>query len=155
MPGGFSAGSQREIVHLQGAPSFSPLICYEAIFPSEIASAIADERPGFLVNDTNDGWFGNTPGPHQHLRLAELSAVAVGLPLVRAANTGISVVTDAYGRELDALAIGSTGTIESALPAAAAPTPYSRLRNLPFMMLLTATFMIGLIARLLISRQTD
>nr|WP_245514891.1 apolipoprotein N-acyltransferase [Jiella endophytica] len=155
MPGGFSPGTQREIVRLDGAPAFLPLVCYEAIFPAEIAASIANDRPGFLVNDTNDGWFGRTPGPYQHLKLAEISAVAVGLPLVRAANTGISAVTDPYGREIDALALGATGTIESRLPAAAAATPYSRLRNLPFMMLLSATFLAGLTGWLLISRQTD
>lgn len=155
MPGGFSAGARGGPVSLDGAPSFLPLVCYEAIFPAEIAGAANEERPGFLVNDTNDGWFGATPGPYQHLRLAELSAVAVGLPLVRAANTGISVVTDPYGREIDALSLGSTGTIEARLPAAAAATPYSRLGNLPFLMVLTATFLAGMAGRALISRQTD
>ncbi|WP_312869745.1 apolipoprotein N-acyltransferase [Jiella pacifica] len=155
MPGGFSAGTERRPVPLEGAPSFLPLICYEAIFPSEIAVSAAAERPGFIVNDTNDGWFGMTPGPHQHLRLAELSAVALGLPLVRAANTGISVVTDPYGREIEALALGATGTIEAGLPAAAEPTPYSRLRNLPFFGLLAATFVFGVSVWLFISRQTD
>ena len=155
MPGGFSAGTQGDPITLEGVPSFLPLICYEAIFPAEIVANITKTRPGFLVNDTNDGWFGETPGPYQHLRLAELSAVAVGLPLVRAANTGISVVTDAYGRELDALALGATGTIESQLPVAAPSTPYSRFGNMPFMMLLSATFMIVVLGSLSISRQTD
>ena len=155
MPGGFSAGTERRPVPLADAPSFLPLICYEAIFPSEIAASAAADRPGFIVNDTNDGWFGMTPGPHQHLRLAELSAVALGLPLVRAANTGISVVTDPYGREIEALALGATGTIEARLPAAAEPTPYSRLRNLPFFGLLAATFLFGVSVWLFISRQTD
>ncbi|MBP0616300.1 apolipoprotein N-acyltransferase [Jiella sp. KSK16Y-1] len=155
MPGGFSAGSAHDPVPIDGSPSFLPLVCYEAIFPAEIAPSIAKDRPGFLVNDTNDGWFGNTPGPYQHLRLAELSAVALGLPLIRAANTGISVVTDAYGREIDALALGATGTIESALPAAAPATPYSRLRNLPFFVLLVASFAISVSIWLFISRQLD
>ena len=155
MPGGFSAGTERRPIALDGAPSFLPLICYEVIFPSEIAASAAADRPGFIVNDTNDGWFGMTPGPYQHLRLAELSAVALGLPLVRAANTGISVVTDPYGREIDALALGATGTIEARLPAAAEPTPYSRLRNLPFFGLLAATFVFGVSVWLYVSRQTD
>ncbi|WP_245396447.1 apolipoprotein N-acyltransferase [Jiella sonneratiae] len=155
MPGGFSAGTERSAVELAGAPAFLPLICYEAIFPADIAASLGGARPGFIVNDTNDGWFGETPGPYQHLRLAELSAVAVGLPLVRAANTGISVVTDPFGREIDALALGATGTIESRLPAAAAPTPYSRLRNLPFFVLLAATFIVGVSIWLFVSRQTD
>ncbi len=155
MPGGFSAGTERRPIALEGAPSFLPLICYEAIFAGEIAASASADRPGFIVNDTNDGWFGMTPGPYQHLRLAEMSAVALGLPLVRAANTGISVVTDPYGREIDALALGATGTIEAPLPEAAAPTPFSHLRNLPFFGLLAATFVFGVSVWLYVSRQTD
>nr|WP_255618263.1 apolipoprotein N-acyltransferase [Aurantimonas sp. VKM B-3413] len=132
LPGGFSAGTVRSKVELEGAPSFLPLICYEVIFPAEIAAGTPEDRPGFLINDTNDGWFGQTSGPYQHLRLAEMTAVALGLPIVRAANTGISVVNDAYGRELDALALGSTGAIETALPRAAEVTIYAKWGDLPF-----------------------
>nr|WP_255679389.1 apolipoprotein N-acyltransferase [Jiella flava] len=155
MPGGYSAGTQREEIKLKGIPAFLPLVCYEAIFPDEIVASMRGSRPGFLVNDTNDGWFGMTPGPHQHLRLAELSAVAVGLPLIRAANTGISVVTDAYGREIDALALGATGTIESRLPVAAPATPYARLQNIPFFILMSMCFFAILVVRRFISRQTS
>ncbi|MCQ0988589.1 apolipoprotein N-acyltransferase [Jiella marina] len=153
MPGGFSAGTLQTKVALDGAPGFLALICYEAIFPAEIAAAVSADRPDFIVNDTNDGWFGRTSGPYQHLRLAKLSSVALGLPLVRAANTGISVVTDGYGREIDALALGATGTIEAKLPAAAPPTPYSRLRNLPFFAMLIATFVVAIIGCSLLARR--
>ena len=132
MPGGFSPGTSREKVELEGVPSFLPLICYEIIFPGEIDVGTPATRPGFLVNDTNDAWYGDTPGPYQHLRLAELSSVAFGLPLVRSANTGISVVLDAYGRQIGGLALDSTGTIETGLPQAAANTLFARLGNLPF-----------------------
>ena len=132
MPGGFSPGASREKVELDGAPSFLPLICYEIIFPGEIDVGTAATRPGFLINDTNDAWYGDTPGPYQHLRLAELSSVAFGLPLVRSANTGISVVLDAYGRQIGGLALDSTGTIETGLPQSAANTLFARLGNLPF-----------------------
>ena len=71
-----------------GAPKMLPLICYEAIFPG--AAVPHDERPGWIVNVTNDGWFGISTGPHQHFQQARVLAIAEGLPLVRAANTGIS-----------------------------------------------------------------
>ncbi|MEF2550685.1 apolipoprotein N-acyltransferase [Aurantimonas sp. A2-1-M11] len=148
MPGGFSAGTNRSPVPLQDAPSFLPLICYEIIFPSEISAGAPDTRPGFFVNDTNDAWYGDTPGPYQHLRLAELTSVAFGLPLVRSANTGISVVTDAYGRQLDGLALGATGTIETALPRASNATIYARWGNTPFWIAFLAIWMVPIVARL-------
>ena len=131
LPGGFSAGPPRRPVPLPGAPSFLPLICYEIIFQDEIEAGAGD-RPGFIVNVTNDAWYGETPGPWQHLRQAEMTAVALGLPLVRSANTGISVVDDPYGRVLDGLALGAAGVIETRLPAAAPPTIFSQLKNAVF-----------------------
>ncbi len=148
MPGGFSAGTVRSPVPLEGAPSFLPLICYEIIFPSEIQAGAPDDRPGFFVNDTNDAWYGDTPGPYQHLRLAELTSVAFGLPLVRSANTGISVVTDAYGRQLDGLALGATGSIETPLPRAAPATVYASWGNTPFWIAFFIIWMIPIAMRL-------
>lgn len=147
MPGGFSAGTVRSRVPLEGAPSFLPLVCYEIIFPGEIDAGSPDSRPGFLVNDTNDAWYGATPGPYQHLRLAELTSVALGLPLVRSANTGISVVNDAYGRQIGGLALGATGTVEVALPQAAAPTPYARFGNAAYWAAWLAALAAGLLSR--------
>lgn len=147
MPGGFSSGASRERVELDGAPSFLPLICYEIIFPDEIDVGTEATRPGFLVNDTNDAWYGDTPGPYQHLRLAELSSVAFGLPLVRSANTGISVVLDAYGRQIGGLALDSTGTIETGLPKAAENTVFARWGNLPFWLALVLFSVVSLAAR--------
>lgn len=155
MPGGFSAGAARAKVPLDGAPSFLPLICYEIIFPGEIDVGTPETRPGFLVNDTNDAWYGATPGPYQHLRLAELTSVAVGLPLVRSANTGISVVNDAYGRQIGGLALGSTGTIEVELPRAGAMTIFARFGHLPFWLAFAMTWAVAVVSRLRMRARID
>src|SRR6476620_9581392 len=120
--GGFIPGSLRRTIDLPNAPSVLPLICYEAIFPGDIESR--GGRPGWIVNLTNDGWFGISTGPHQHLQQARLRAIEQGLPLVRAANTGISVVTDPVGRIVAQLDLGVEGILDSRLPAAVTATPY-------------------------------
>ncbi|WP_062014666.1 apolipoprotein N-acyltransferase [Aureimonas sp. AU4] len=132
LPGGFSAGARRRIVELEGVPGFLPVICYEAIFQDELVPFPEGERPGFILNVTNDAWYGLTPGPYQHQRQAVLTAVSLGLPLVRAANTGISVVTDAEGRPQAGLALGEGGTVDAALPGAGRETVFAQLRNIPF-----------------------
>jgi len=125
-------------------PPFSPLICYEAIFPAEVVAA---PRPAWLVNVTNDGWFGLTSGPHQHLAQARFRAIEQGLPLVRAANTGISAVVDAHGRLLETLPLGSKGTIDAILPQALPPTPYARFGDLSFFLMILLGFAVGLLAQ--------
>ncbi len=125
-----SAGPGPRTLSLPGLPSFSPLICYEATFPGEAVAggAAPSERPAWLLNITNDGWFGHTAGPYQHFEAARLRAVEEGLPLVRAANTGISAVVDAYGRVVGRLGLGEAGILDAPLPPAlAAPTPMARL----------------------------
>jgi apolipoprotein N-acyltransferase len=119
----FSAGPGRQTLTLPGLPGFSPLICYEVIFPGRVVGA---ERPGWLLNITNDAWFGFSAGPYQHLAASRLRAVEEGLPLVRAAQTGISVVYDSAGRERARIGLGASGTVASPLPGAAAPTPFAR-----------------------------
>jgi apolipoprotein N-acyltransferase len=124
MVGGFLAGDRRRAMEVPGAPKMLPLICYEAIFPA--AAVPRGERPGWLVNVTNDGWFGISSGPHQHFQQARVLAIAQGLPLVRAANTGISAVVDPLGRVINSLPLGAEGVLDSRLPAAIAPTVYAR-----------------------------
>jgi apolipoprotein N-acyltransferase len=106
-----------------------PLICYEAIFPDAVANR--DDRPGWIVNLTNDGWFGISTGPYQHLQQARLRAIEQGLPVVRAANTGISAVIDPLGRIVARLDLGIEGVLDSALPSANPPTLYARAGDVP------------------------
>ncbi|MFZ2870880.1 apolipoprotein N-acyltransferase [Zavarzinia sp.] len=120
----FSAGPGPAELSLPGLPAVLPLICYEAIFPE--ASFALGQRPGWLVNVTNDAWFGTSSGPPQHLAQARLRAIEQGLPLARAANTGISALVDPYGRIEQALPLGVAGIIDGELPAAVAATPYAR-----------------------------
>ncbi|MCX7371632.1 MAG: apolipoprotein N-acyltransferase [Alphaproteobacteria bacterium] len=119
----FSAGSGMTSLSLHGIGNFSPLICYEVIFPGRVTGR---ERPQWLLNVTNDAWFGFSAGPFQHLASARLRAVEEGLPMVRAAQTGISVIYDPYGREVARIDLGRTGTVADWLPGALAATPYAR-----------------------------
>jgi apolipoprotein N-acyltransferase len=104
-------------------PPFGALICYEVIFPDRVAPSM---RPDWLVNVTNDAWFGISAGPWQHLAAARLRAVEEGLPLARAAQTGVSAVFDARGREVARTGLGETGVLMAPLPAAREPTLFAR-----------------------------
>lgn len=112
----FSPGPGRVVLAAPGLPPFSPLICYEAVLPNEATPDGA--RPAWILNITNDAWFGTSSGPYQHLAMARMRAVEEGLPLVRAANTGISAVTDAYGRVEARLGLNRMGVIDAPLPGA-------------------------------------
>ncbi len=118
--GGFEPGSSRKLLSTGIGPKILPLICYEIIFSGSLWNK--EERPGWIVNLTNDAWFGNTPGPYQHLRQSVLRGVEEGLPVVRVANSGISGVYDAYGRVVQELELGQAGIIDSKLPKALEPT---------------------------------
>lgn len=122
--GSFEEGLSRVTLDLPRLPSFSPIICYEVIFPAAVTGPGA--RPRWLLNVTNDAWFGLSSGPYQHLASARLRAVEEGLPMIRAANTGVSAVIDAYGRVLAALDMQQEGIIDHRIPAAREPTPYGR-----------------------------
>lgn len=114
MPGGFTASASRALLTLPGGRTLYPLICYEAIFPGEIGdNALAASA---LLNLTNDAWFGDTPGPYQHFHQARLRAVETGLPLIRAANTGISAVVNARGEVVTGFPFGTKGFVDTILP---------------------------------------
>jgi apolipoprotein N-acyltransferase len=132
---GFESGPYpRPLISLPQLPPFIPLICYEAIFPSAVVQG--KERPPLLVNVTNDGWFGNTTGPRQHLHQARVRAVEEALPMVRIANNGISAVIDARGRILHRLDLDVVGVIDAVVPPALPPTLYARFGDLAFALML-------------------
>jgi apolipoprotein N-acyltransferase len=135
VPGGFEPGEHRKGLSVPGLPLVSPLVCYEAIFSGEVMPQIwppgRDRRPGLLLNVTNDGWFGAYAGPQQHFAQARLRSIEEGLPLIRAANTGISAIIDAYGRVLDKLPSGVEGVLDGKLPLSISPTLFARWGNLP------------------------
>jgi apolipoprotein N-acyltransferase len=120
----FSAGPGLRTLELPGLPGISALICYEVIFPGRVT---AGPRPGLLLNVTNDAWFGVSAGPHQHLAAARLRAVEEGLPLARAAQTGISAVFDSRGRTVARMGLAETGIVLAPLPRAGAPTVFAQL----------------------------
>lgn len=105
-------------------PPLGPLVCYEVIFSGHVTDP--QKRPAWLVNITNDGWYGDSAGPYQHLGMARMRAVEEGLPLARVANTGISAVFDGYGRIIGELPLNTEGVLDTALPTALPPTPYAR-----------------------------
>jgi apolipoprotein N-acyltransferase len=143
--GGFISGARRRAMTVPRAPSFVPLICYEVIFTGEVVPA--GERAGWMLNLTNDGWFGVSPGPYQHFAQARLRAIEEGLPLVRAANTGISAVVDPLGRVIASLPLGSEGVLDAGLPRAVTPPLYVRLRDLPVGLIIVASLIMVLRAR--------
>jgi apolipoprotein N-acyltransferase len=140
--GGFIPGDRRRTMELPHAPRVLPLICYEAIFPGDVAPR--DDRPGWIVNLTNDGWFGISTGPYQHLQQTRLRAIEEGLPIVRAANTGISAVIDPLGRVVARLDLGVEGVLDSRLPIAIPPTFYARTGDIPAAMMVAIAILFML-----------
>ncbi|MBV1702829.1 MAG: apolipoprotein N-acyltransferase [Hyphomicrobiales bacterium] len=124
----FQAGDHRGVLHVPGLPPVAPLICYEAIFSGEVMPALpaGTARPGLMLNVTDDSWFGHTPGPAQHFYQARLRAVEEGLPLIRAADGGISAIIDPYGRIMESLPLGETGVLDGKVPEAIAETPFGK-----------------------------
>jgi apolipoprotein N-acyltransferase len=139
----FTPGPGARSLDIPGLPRVSPLVCYEVIFPGAVVAP--GPRPRWLLNLTNDAWFGQSTGPYQHLAAARLRAVEEGLPLVRAANTGISAVIDPWGRVLEALPLGRRGVIQRRLPAALdQPPPFARFGNWGFAFAVFLVFLFAL-----------
>lgn len=144
--GDFTPGPGPDTLMLDGAPPVGPVICYEAIFPGRVVDDA--DRPDWIFNATNDGWFGRSIGPRQHLAAARMRAVEEGLPVVRAANTGVSAVIDATGQIRGRIELGETGILDAALPAPRRTTFFALYGQTAFMgMLLVCLFGAALLHR--------
>jgi len=137
---GFEAGAGPRVLEIAGLPPLAPAICYEMIFPGQIVPA-GGPRPGAILHLTNDAWFGAFAGPQQHLAQARMRAIEQGLPVIRAANTGISAMIDAYGRLVVQIPLDEAGTIDARLPASLSPTLYARGGDLPVICMLLAALL--------------
>jgi apolipoprotein N-acyltransferase len=122
---GWDPGPGLKTLHISGLPAIGPLICYEAIFPAQVV--VENDRPSMLVNITNDSWFGESAGPRQHLAAARMRTVEEGLPMVRAANTGISAIINAHGKVVARLGLDRAGTVVEPIPGPLPRTLFSRL----------------------------
>jgi len=138
--GGFLSGDRRRLIAIPASPPALPLICYEIIFPNAVVPP--GPRPGWIVNVTNDGWFGVSSGPYQHFQQARVRAIEEGLPVVRAANTGISAVIDPLGRIINSLPLAREGVIDSPLPRPVRPTLYARVGDAPAAIAVAIAFVI-------------
>lgn len=141
MSGGYRPGPGPELMDLGDVGRAFPMICYEAIFSRYIRTV---DRPDFMVQVTNDAWFGSFAMPYQHLALAQLRAAEQGLPMIRAANTGVSAMIDAHGRVVEALAMNTHGVIDVALPPALSPTLYARIGDIPALILTIFVTLAGI-----------
>ena len=142
--GGYVAGPGAQLLDLGPLGTALPLICYEAVFPQDVNAAPV--RPDMILHLTNDAWFGRFAGPYQHLAQARIRAIEQGLPVLRAANTGVSAVIDGKGRILASLPLNTAGALDHAIPPPLAPTIYSRTGDLPVLLLLCA-LLAGAFAR--------
>ncbi len=132
---GFDSGKGPETLTVEGVPPFSPLICYEVIFPHAV---VGKDRPAWLLNVTNDAWYGDSPGPRQHFSQARFRAIEEGLPVVRSAETGISGVIDPFGHVINFSRLNAMSARNVMLPKPLPPTPYSRFGDLLFFTCLLA-----------------
>ena len=144
VPADFSAGPAPAPISLVNAPSVQPLICYEALYPG-FTPATAATRPAWIVNVSNDAWFGKTSGPRQHLNLASYRALETGLPVARATPTGVSAMIDPWGRIVEGRRLdpGQAGIIDVRLPQPAPPTLYGRWGDLGFAILMVIMLTAG------------
>ena len=132
--GAFNTGQGPRRLKPKNGPMFAPLVCYEIIFSGDVVSP--GQRPSWLLNVTNDAWFGKTTGPLQHFHQARVRAVEEGLPVVRAANTGVSAIIDGYGRVRESLGLGEQGIVEGRLPVPLPETLFHRHGGIVLLLLL-------------------
>ncbi|MEM9197652.1 MAG: apolipoprotein N-acyltransferase [Pseudomonadota bacterium] len=143
--GRFTPGSGPRVLAAPGVPAFLALICYEAIFPHQMQAAT---RPDWLVQITNDAWFGTSAGPYQHFAQARMRAIEQGLPLARAANTGISGIIGPMGRVIASKPLLTEGHVDAVLPAPLRPTLYATTGDTPWILFILAVLVTGVTVRL-------
>jgi len=147
----YVAGHEAGLMEVDGLPPFRALICYEVVFPNEVAK---NPRPAWLLNVTNDAWYGDSSGPRQHFEIARARAIENGVPMVRAANTGISGIVDSFGRVVGKLPMNTSGVIDANLPEKLPqPTIYAQYREWPFTGTVGILFAFGLFLRIKNTRQ--
>jgi apolipoprotein N-acyltransferase len=142
---GFAFGDGPKTINAVEGPPFAALVCYEAIFPGRVYPK--GERPEWIATVTNDGWFGDSSGPRQHLDQARLRTIETGLPMARSANTGVSALFDGAGRLIARVPLYQTGVIDNPLPQPLAPTLYQRFGDTLFWLLMAAVFALALYPR--------
>lgn len=138
---GFSAGPGPRLMDFGHLGKALPLICYEAVFPQD--ASINPERADFLLQVTNDAWFGEYIGPYQHLAQARMRAVEQGLPMVRVANTGVSAMIDPMGQITAQIPLGQAGFVDAVLPEPLSPPLYARMGDFPVLLVLLLTVCAG------------
>ncbi len=143
--GGFAPGPGPQLLDMGRLGIALPLICYEAIFPQ--FGRTLSQRADWMVQITNDAWFGRFAGPQQHLAIARFRSIERGLPLIRVANTGVSAMIDARGRVLEALPLNTTGALDAALPSRLSVPPHARWGDTPTVLILIVLFSSLLILR--------
>jgi apolipoprotein N-acyltransferase len=140
---GFSAGPGPALLDVGKLGRAVPLICYEAVFPQDVNGA--PDRADFLLQITNDAWFGTRSGPYQHLAQAQMRAIEQGLPMMRSANTGVSAMIDPQGRITESLPLGQAGYVDAVLPEQQARTIYSWIGDSP--VLIALLFLVAVLWR--------
>ena len=139
----FTRGNGPDLIEVETDLRFQPLICYEAIFPSVLRATPG--RPDFILQITNDAWFGRFSGPYQHLQILKMRAIETGLPVARSANTGISAVISANGTIVDSLPLEAEGSLELGLPKAFQPTIYYNWGDSIFFIMILSLLLLHLI----------
>ena len=139
----FTRGHGPDLIEVEPDLRFQPLICYEAIFPSFLRAT--PTRPDFILQITNDAWFGRFSGPYQHLQILKMRAIETGLPVARSANTGISAVISANGKIVDSLPLETEGSMQLGLPKAFQPTIYYNWGNSIFFIMILSLLLLHLI----------
>ena len=148
---GFKKGKGSELLNLSNGLSFVPLICYEAIFPNFLKPSV--KNADFILQITNDAWFGKSIGPQQHLAQLRIRAIEYGLPVIRVANTGISAIIDANGKLIEKLSVNKSGYLDSFVPSREQNTIYGLYGDLIFLSLLLLTVVIAFLNKKFINQK--